>query len=148
MLALAVWWPAMQDAAVTLRDGVGTEDLIFLAGLLTAVSTICGFVWWATKPARVAAHGWQQFWEDWSGHPAAPGRSPVPGVMERLACIDGEFQRNGGASLKDLAHSTARAVAANSTKLDELSAAHTADAETFRRDVADLRRTVEQECTP
>jgi hypothetical protein len=116
-------------AAVTLRDGIGADDLIFAAGVVSAVMTICGFVWWATRPARQAAEHWHRFWDDWRGEPAAPGRSAVPGVMERLARIDGEFQRNGGASMKDLLHSTAR-------KVDALGA-----------EVADVKRTIhEKEC--
>ncbi len=38
---------------------------------------------------------------DWSGQEARPGRSEVPGVMQRLNDIDGELKNNGGGSLKD-----------------------------------------------
>lgn len=38
---------------------------------------------------------------DWSGEEARPGRSRVPGVMERLNSIDGELKNNGGSSVKD-----------------------------------------------
>jgi hypothetical protein len=41
------------------------------------------------------------FMRDWSGEEKAPGRSAVPGVMERLNRIDGELKRNGGSSMKD-----------------------------------------------
>jgi hypothetical protein len=44
---------------------------------------------------------WERFMLDWSGEPARPGRDAVPGVMERLNQIDGEFRNNGGSSLKD-----------------------------------------------
>jgi hypothetical protein len=44
---------------------------------------------------------WDSFMRDWAGEPAAPGRSAVPGVMERLNRIDGELKRNGGSSMKD-----------------------------------------------
>lgn len=38
---------------------------------------------------------------DWVGRPADDGHDRVPGVMERLNELDGEFKRNGGATLKD-----------------------------------------------
>jgi hypothetical protein len=41
------------------------------------------------------------FLEDWNGTDAAPGRSRIPGVMERLNKIDGELSHNGGSSIKD-----------------------------------------------
>jgi hypothetical protein len=44
---------------------------------------------------------WDDFHRDWAGEPASPGRSAVPGVMERLNRIDGELKRNGGSSMKD-----------------------------------------------
>ena len=42
-----------------------------------------------------------QFRRDWEGEAATPGRSAQPGIMERLNEIDGQFQRNGGHSLRD-----------------------------------------------
>jgi hypothetical protein len=44
---------------------------------------------------------WEIFMRDWLGEPAAPGRDPVPGVMERLNNIDGELKHNGGSTMKD-----------------------------------------------
>jgi hypothetical protein len=44
---------------------------------------------------------WEGFMRDWSGEEARPGRSRVPGVMERLNSIDGELKNNGGSSVKD-----------------------------------------------
>jgi len=41
------------------------------------------------------------FLVDWSGSEARPGRSRVPGVMERLNEIDGQLKNNGGSSVKD-----------------------------------------------
>ena len=38
---------------------------------------------------------------DWAGEDAKPGRSRVPGVMERLNEIDGALKNNGGTSVKD-----------------------------------------------
>jgi hypothetical protein len=41
------------------------------------------------------------FVRDWHGSPEEPGRSRVPGVMERLNNIDGQLKNNGGSSVKD-----------------------------------------------
>lgn len=103
----------MLDAAVTFRDGIGVDDLTWLAGLISAIAVIVGAVWAMLRPVRAQLHRWEAFWEDWNGTPAGPGRSAVPGVMERLQSIDGELQHNGGNSLKDK-------VLENSSKLDEL----------------------------
>ena len=52
------------------------------------------------NPIRKKAKRWAQWMErfmrDWEGEPAAPGRDPVPGVMERLNNMDGELSQNGG----------------------------------------------------
>ena len=100
--------------AVTFRDGIGMDDLTWLAGLISAIAVIVGAVWAMLRPVRAQLHRWEAFWEDWSGTPAGPGRSAVPGVMERLQSIDGELQHNGGNSLKDK-------VLENSSKIDGLS---------------------------
>ena len=103
----------MLDAAVTFRDGIGVDDLTWLAGLISAIAVIVGAVWAMFKPLKRQADRLEAFWDDWNGTPAGPGRSAVPGVMERLQSIDGELQHNGGNSLKDK-------VLENSSKLDEL----------------------------
>ena len=103
----------MLDAAVTFRDGIGVDDLTWLAGLISAIAVIVGAVWAMLKPLKRQADLIESFWEDWNGEPARPGHGRVPGVMERLQSIDGELQRNGGNSLKDQMVETGR-------KLDEL----------------------------
>jgi hypothetical protein len=103
----------MLDAAVTLRDGLGIDDLTWLAGLISVVAVIVGAVWAMLKPLKRQADRIEMFWSDWNGTPSGPGRSAVPGVMERLQSIDGELQRNGGNSLKDK-------VLENSRKIDKL----------------------------
>jgi hypothetical protein len=103
----------MLDAAVTVRDGIGMDDLTWLAGLISVVAVIVGAVWAMLKPLKRQADRIEAFWEDWNGEPARPGHSRVLGVMERLQSIDGELQRNGGNSLKDQVVETSR-------KLDEL----------------------------
>lgn len=88
-------------AEVTVRDGIGMDDLTWLAGLIAVVTTIVAAVWAMLRPLKRQADRIEMFWSDWNGTPARPGRSAVPGVMDRLASIDGELQRNGGNSLKD-----------------------------------------------
>ena len=44
----------------------------------------------------------EQFKRDWMGEEGAPGRDPVPGVMERLNKLDGELSQNSGKSTKDV----------------------------------------------
>ena len=100
-------------AAVTFADGIGMDDLTWLAELIAIVTTIVAAVWALLRPLKRQADRIEMFWEDWTGTPAGPGRSAVPGVMERLQSIDGELQHNGGNSLKDQVVKTSR-------KLDEL----------------------------
>ena len=100
----------MLNAAVTFRDGIGVDDLTWLAGLISVIAVIVGAVWAMLRPVRAQLHRWDDFWDDWTGTPAGPGRSAVPGVMERLQSIDGELTRNGGNSLKDQVFATVRKV--------------------------------------
>ena len=95
---------------MTFRDGIGVDDLTWLAGLISVVSVIVGAVWAMLRPIRAQLHRWEAFWDDWQGTPARPGHVEVPGVMQRLQSIDGELTRNGGSSLKDQVFATARKV--------------------------------------
>jgi hypothetical protein len=97
-------------AAVTFADGIGVDDLTWLAGLISVISVIVGAVWAMLRPIRTQLHRWEAFWDDWQGTPARPGHGEVPGVMQRLQSIDGELQRNGGNSLKDQVHQINRKV--------------------------------------
>ena len=106
--------------AVTFRDGIGMDDLTWLAGLISAIAVIVGAVWAMLRPVRAQLHRWDDFWDDWTGTPAGPGRSAVPGVMERLQSIDGELTRTSGNSLKDQVVETSR-------KLDELAQQNAAE---------------------
>ena len=110
----------MLDAAVTFRDGIGIDDLTWLAELIAVVTTIVAAVWAMLRPVRAQLHRWDDFWDDWTGTPAGPGRSAVPGVMERLQSIDGELTRTSGNSLKDQVVETSR-------KLDELAQQNAAE---------------------
>ena len=107
-------------AAVTFRDGIGVDDLTWLAGLISVIAVIVGAVWAMLKPLKRQADRIEAFWDDWNGTPAGPGRSATPGVMERLQSIDGELTHNGGNSLKDQ-------VIGNSRKIDHLAAQNAAE---------------------
>jgi len=78
--------------------------IYWAAGVIT-VGTALGMLWRLLKPICSRLHvlmdNWDNFMRDWAGEPAEPGRSAVPGVMERLNRIDGELKRNGGSSMKD-----------------------------------------------
>ena len=114
--------------AVTFRDGIGMDDLTWLAELIAVVTTIVAAVWAMLRPVRAQLHRWDDFWDDWTGTPAGPGRSAVPGVMERLQSIDGELTRNGDNSLKDQ-------VCTNSRKLDELATQNADEHDDIKRQV-------------
>jgi hypothetical protein len=62
---------------------------------------------------------WDTFMRDWAGEPASPGRSAVPGVMERLNRIDGELKRNGGSSMKDAINRVEKKLEQIDARLDE-----------------------------
>jgi hypothetical protein len=78
--------------------------LYWAAGIITVGSAL-GMLLMLLKRFYKRVQGfmdtWDQFHRDWDGEPAMPGRSAVPGVMERLNRIDGELKRNGGSSMKD-----------------------------------------------
>ena len=80
-------------------------NILYWAAAIITVGTALGMLWKLLHPICVRIHkvmdNWDSFMRDWSGEPAAPGRSAVPGVMERLNRIDGELKRNGGSSMKD-----------------------------------------------
>lgn len=61
-----------------------------------------------------------KFRRDWEGEEETPGRSKVPGVMERLNRLDGELTRNGGSSLKDAVARTENIVVSLDDRLDRI----------------------------
>jgi len=79
--------------------------IVWAAGAVTAVLT----AWITTvkvfqpffKRINTWITTWEQFMRDWAGEEARPGRTAIPGVMERLNRIDGQLHNNGGSSLKD-----------------------------------------------
>lgn len=82
-----------------------TEQLLYWSAAVIAVLTALGLLWKLIKPLCDRIHlvmdNIDAFMRDWKGEEAAPGRSAVPGVMERLNRMDGELKRNGGSSMKD-----------------------------------------------
>lgn len=81
------------------------QSILYWAAAIITVGTALGMLWRLLHPICKRIHkvmdNWDSFMRDWEGEPAAPGRSAVPGVMERLNRIDGELKRNGGSSMKD-----------------------------------------------
>jgi hypothetical protein len=79
--------------------------VFYWAGGIVTVAAALGVLWKLVKPICDRIHkvmdNLDSFMRDWSGEKASPGRSAVPGVMERLNRIDGELKRNGGSSMKD-----------------------------------------------
>ena len=98
-------------AVVGLDDGIGLDDIVvFSAGSMTVLT----FITFLVRPVWVEAKellAWSaKFRTDWDGEPSRDGRDRVPGVMERMNNIDGEFRRNGGSTMKDSMFRTERAV--------------------------------------
>lgn len=81
------------------------SQILYWSALVISVGGALTLLWKLVKPLCDRIHSamdtWEHFMRDWAGEPAAPGRSAVPGVMERLNRIDGELKRNGGSSMKD-----------------------------------------------
>jgi len=91
-------------------------------GGVIAVLTSLSLLWKVVlaRPARelrATMQWWGKFQRDWDGEPASPGRDAVPGVMQRLNDIDGEFRRNGGESLRDQVMETRKDIELLSSRL-------------------------------
>jgi len=96
--------------------------LYWAAGIITVGSAL-GMLLMVLKRFHKRVQGfmdtWDQFHRDWDGEPAMPGRSAVPGVMERLNRIDGELKRNGGSSMKDAINRVEKKLEQIDGRLDE-----------------------------
>jgi hypothetical protein len=89
------------------------ESLVMWCGGLIAVLTAASLLWKVVLAKPVGevmdwVRWWGKFQSDWEGQPEGADRKRVPGVMERLNILDGEFRRNGGASLRDQVIETRR----------------------------------------
>lgn len=98
-------------AVVGLEDGLGLDDVFWFAAGATTVIVFIGVV---LRPLYRKISGFLhwlgKFRRDWEGEEAEPGRAGVPGIMERMNRVDGELQRNGGSSVKDVVNQTRHAV--------------------------------------
>ena len=107
----------MTNDTVMLISGIATTIALILGAWFAIAKFIGPFI----KRINKWTHTWEQFMQDWSGTEARPGRSAVPGVMERLNNIDGELKKNGGKSVKDVVNRIDRRMADGDKKFDELS---------------------------
>ena len=95
------------NGLIRLSENVIVDNFLVAAAIITALATLLTFLWKAVRPFVARVEGfldWQEeFRPQWEGVEAEkPGDISHPGVMERLSRIDGEFQRNGGSSMKDV----------------------------------------------
>jgi hypothetical protein len=100
---------------------------MLITGIATTIAVLLG-AWFAIakfvspflKRINKWTHTWENFMQDWSGTEERPGRSAVPGVMERLNNIDGELKKNGGKSVKDVVNRIEKRLVEGDKKFDEL----------------------------
>lgn len=104
-----------------------SDALMWLTGLATTLTILLGgwfsvvkFIKPMWKRLNKWVTTWEQFMEDWAGTEERPGRSAVPGVMERLNNIDGELKKNGGKSVKDTVNRIEKRLVEGDKKIDEL----------------------------
>ena len=87
--------------------------------LLTACFAVSRVVSPVVKRIKEIGQSLDKFLEDWQGTPARPGRSSVPGVMDRLNKIDGQLTHNGGSSIKDTVDRIESGIIKINTRLEE-----------------------------
>lgn len=100
------------------------QDVILSwAAAIIAIGGAFGVLWKLITPLyrtfKKLTLSLELFMRDWFGEEAAPGRSKVPGVMERLSRIDGELKHNGGSSMKDSLKRIESELKAVQARLDE-----------------------------
>lgn len=102
-----------------------TDALTAWVAIVGGLLLIAGMVWRTLgKPLHNVIARLDEFWDDWTGKPARPGRDHQPGVMERLAGIEArqaateqavedvrhELRPNSGSSLRDAVDRVEQAV--------------------------------------
>lgn len=97
------------------------ELIFFVAAGLVSLAGVIRYVFYPIwRETNELLTWWRKFQRDWDGEEAEPGRTRVPGVMERLNQIDGQLQRNGGESLKDKVCDTHRLAKDLSERMSEV----------------------------
>lgn len=87
-LVLSVTSPLRAPMQVGMSDGVGGDDLVWLAGLIVGAAGVLGALRVMLGPVLRMGREWAQMSEDWQGTPARPGFDRVPGVLERIQRIE------------------------------------------------------------
>lgn len=78
-----------------------TLDPVSIALGVGAITTAIGGVALLLRGAARRGKRFADFLDDWNGEPARSGVAERPGVMQRLASIEGELRPNGGGSIRD-----------------------------------------------
>lgn len=85
----------MDLLTVSTLAGGFAATLVVLGALARAVQMFL------VRPLRKLVRANEDFREDWYGQTARTGHASVPGVLDRLAAIEAEFQPDHGSSLRD-----------------------------------------------
>jgi hypothetical protein len=104
--------PNNVDAFLYLVTAIGA-----FSGTLLGVGALLAPLFRSMKKAQTRL---DNFFRDWDGTPAEPGRDRVPGVMERINRLDGELSRNGGKSVKDTVNRIEKRLIDGDKKFDDL----------------------------
>lgn len=72
-----------------------------MAGAITGSAAALSALGWAGQRLWRIGKSVGDLHDDWRGEPDRPGVKGRPGVMQRLAAIEGELTVNGGRSLRD-----------------------------------------------
>ena len=135
------------QAAITLNDGLGFDDVVaFAAGITTIITAL----WLILKPVIKAVHDMdarakardekmEAFWSLWDGTPESPGRDAVPGVPERLQRLDGELRRNGGNSIKDQVFAIRREVDAIKDGVNKLNTTNSVEHVELQKQILEIK---------
>lgn len=117
-----------------------TQTVVALAALLASITVIVKFVVPIVRKIKALSHSVNNFFLDWAGEEARPGRDAIPGVMERLNAIDGQLKNNGGSTIKDAVDRIERRV----NRIDERLAEGDQDFETIYNEMEVIKHMVER----